>query len=140
MALSIPLIFEDIATAKSITERKKILLEHESDPLKELLKYAFHPDIKFALPEGAPPYDTFIGAVDENNPTYLYPNIRKFYLFIEGGHNGLSQLRREQLFVQLLEELHPTEAKVVLQVKDKKLNYRGLTYKLIKTTFPDLIP
>ena len=45
MALSIPLIFEDIAAAKSITERKKILLEHESDPLTELLKYAFHPDI-----------------------------------------------------------------------------------------------
>jgi hypothetical protein len=140
MALSIPLIFEDIAAAKSITERKKILLEHESDPLKELLKYAFHPDVKFALPEGAPPYSTFIGSVDENNPTYLYPNIRKFYLFIEGGHEGLSQLRREQLFVQLLEELHPKEAEVVLQVKDKKLNYRGLTYKLIKTTFPDLIP
>jgi hypothetical protein len=140
MALSIPIIFEDIAAAKSITERKKILLEHESDPLKELLKYAFHPDIKFALPEGAPPYATFSGSVDENNPTYLYPNIRKFYLFIEGGHDGLSQLRREQLFVQLLEELHPTEAKVVLQVKDKKLNYRGLTYKLVKTTFPEILP
>ena len=81
MALSIPLIFEDIAAAKSITERKKILLEHESGPLKELLKYAFHPDIKFVLPEGAPPYKT-IGSPDEYNPTYLYSNIRKFYLRI----------------------------------------------------------
>ena len=140
MALSIPLIFEDIAAAKSVTERKKILLEHESAPLKELLKYAFHPDVKFALPEGAPPYKTYLGSVDENNPTYLYPNIRKIYLFIEGGHDGLTTLRREQLFVQMLEELHPKEAEVLLQVKDKKLKYRGLTYKLIKTTFPDLIP
>ena len=140
MALSIPLIFQDIAKAKSVTERKSILLEHESAALKELLKYAFHPDVKFALPEGAPPYKTFLGSVDENNPTYLYPNIRKFYLFIEGGHDGLTTLRREQLFVQMLEELHPTEAEVLLQVKDKKLKYRGLTYKLIKTTFPDLIP
>ncbi len=139
MALSIPTIFEDIAKAKSITERKKILLEHGSNPLKELLKYAFHPDIKFLLPEGAPPYKT-VGSPDEYNPTYLYPNIRKLYLFVEGGNDGLTTLRREQLFVQLLEELHPKEAEVLIQVKDKKLKYRGLTYKLVKETFPDLIP
>ncbi len=139
MALSIPIIFEDIAKAKSITERKKILLEHGSNPLKELLKYAFHPDIKFLLPEGAPPYKT-VGSPDEYNPTYLYPNIRKLYLFVEGGNEGLTTLRREQLFIQLLEELHPKEAEVVIQVKDKKLKYRGLTYKLVKETFPDLIP
>ena len=139
MALSIPIIFEDIAKAKSITERKKILLEHGSNPLKELLKYAFHPDIKFLLPEGAPPYKT-VGSPDEYNPTYLYPNIRKLYLFVEGGNEGLTTLRREQLFIQLLEELHPKEAEVVIQVKDKKLKYRGLTYKLLKETFPDLIP
>jgi len=114
-------------------------LENESNPLKDLLKYAFHPDIKFALPSGAPPYKT-IGSPDEYNPTYLYPNIRKFYLYIEGGHDGLTQLRREQLFVQMLESLHPKEAEVVIQVKDKKLNYRGLTYKLVKTTFPEILP
>ena len=139
MALSIPIIFEDIAKAKTTTELKKILQKHGSNPLKELLKYAFHPDIKFLLPEGAPPYKT-VGSPDEYNPTYLYPNIRKLYLFVEGGNEGLTTLRREQLFIQLLEELHPKEAEVVIQVKDKKLKYRGLTYKLVKETFPDLIP
>ena len=139
MARSIPLIFEDVAAANSIKARKKVLLENESKPLKELLKYAFHPDIKFALPPGKPPYKT-IGSPDEYNPTYLYPNIRKFYLYIEGGHDGLTQLRREQLFVQMLESLHPKEAEVVIQIKDKKLNYRGLTYKLVKTTFPEILP
>ena len=139
MARSIPLIFEDVAAANSIKARKEVLLENESEPLKEILKYAFHPDIKFALPPGKPPYKT-IGSPDEYNPTYLYPNIRKFYLYIEGGHDGLTQLRREQLFVQMLESLHPKEAAVVIQVKDKKLNYRGLTYKLVKTTFPEILP
>ena len=137
--LSIPRIFEDVAAANSFEARKKVLLENESNPLKDLLKYAFHPDIKFALPSGAPPYKT-IGSPDEYNPTYLYPNIRKFYLYIEGGHDGLTQLRREQLFVSMLESLHPKEADVVIQVKDKKLKFRGLTYKLVKDTFPDLIP
>ena len=139
MARSIPLIFEDVAAANSIKARKKVLLENESKPLKEILKYAFHPDIKFALPPGKPPYKT-IGSPDEYNPTYLYPNIKKFYLYIEGGHDGLTQLRREQLFVLMLESLHPKEAAVVIQVKDKKLNYRGLTYKLVKTTFPEILP
>ena len=137
--LSIPRIFENVASANSFGARKKVLLENESNPLKDLLKYAFHPDIKFALPSGAPPYKT-IGSPDEYNPTYLYPNIRKFYLYIEGGHDGLTQLRREQLFVSMLESLHPKEADVVIQVKDKKLKFRGLTYKLVKDTFPDLIP
>ena len=139
MARSIPLIFEDVAAANSIKARKEVLLENESKPLKEILKYAFHPDIKFALPPGKPPYKT-IGSPEEYNPTYLYPNIRKFYLYIEGGHDGLTQLRREQLFVQMLESLHPKEAEVVIQIKDKKLNYRGLTYKLVKTTFPEILP
>ena len=139
MARSIPLIFEDVAAANSIKARKEVLLENESEPLKEILKYAFHPDIKFALPPGKPPYKT-IGSPEEYNPTYLYPSIRKFYLYIEGGHDGLTQLRREQLFVQMLESLHPKEAEVVIQIKDKKLNYRGLTYKLVKTTFPEILP
>ena len=139
MALSIPLIFEDVAKANSFEARQKVLLENESTPLKELLKYAFHPDIKFVLPPGMPPYKT-IGSPEEYNPTYLYPNIRKFYLFVEGGHEGITQLRREQLFIQLLESLHPKEAEVVIQVKDKKLNYRGLTYKLVKKTFPEILP
>jgi|TARA_B100000953_G_scaffold40426_1_gene31263 hypothetical protein len=139
MARSIPLIFEEVAASNSIEARKKVLLENESNPLKEILKYAFHPDIKFALPPGKPPYKT-IGSPDEYNPTYLYPNIRKFYLYIEGGHTGLTQLRREQLFIQMLESLHPKEADLVIQIKDKKLNYRGLTYKLVKTTFPEILP
>ena len=139
MARSIPLIFEDVAAAKSVKDRKKVLLDNESNPLKELLKYAFHADIKYVLPEGAPPYKT-IGSPDEWNPTYLYPNIRKLYLFVEGGHEGLTTMRREQLFVQMLESLHPKEAEVLVQVKDKKLKYRGLTYKLVKETFSDILP
>jgi hypothetical protein len=137
--LSIPRIFEEVAAASSFGARKKVLLDNESNPLKELLKYAFHPDIKFALPSGSPPFKT-VGSPDEYNPTYLYPNIKKFYLYIEGGHDGLTALRREQLFVQMLEGLHPTEANVVLQVKDKKLKFRGLTYKLVKDTFPEILP
>ena len=139
MARSIPLIFEEVAAANSFEARKKVLLENESNPLLPSSINTLSSDIMFALPSGAPPYKC-VGSPDEYNPTYLYPNIRKFYLYVEGGHDGLTQLRREQLFVQMLESLHPKEAEVVIQVKDKKLNYRGLTYKLVKTTFPEILP
>ena len=47
--LSIPRIFEEVAAANSFGARKKVLLENESNPLKDLLKYAFHPDKKFGI-------------------------------------------------------------------------------------------
>ena len=141
MARSIPHIFQEVADAVGKEAKKQVLLLWQSNGLKEILKYAFHPDLKFALPPGRPPFKT-IGSPDEYNPTYLYPQIRKLYLFLEGpaGNPNLKQLRREQLFIQMLESLHPLEADVLLQIKDKKLNYRGLTYKLVKETFPEILP
>ena len=135
---SIPLIFEDVAAANSIEARKKVLLENESNPLKDLLKYAFHPDIKFLLPPGNPPFKSITDSTP--NPTYLYGLVRKLYLFVEGGNPNLKQVRREYLFVELLESIDPSEAELLLQVKDKKIKCRGLTYNLVKETFPELLP
>ena len=65
--------------------------------------------------------------------------VRKLYLFVEGGNPNLKQVRREYLFVELLESIDPSEAELLLQVKDKKIKCRGLTYNLVKETFPELI-
>ena len=43
-------------------------------------------------------------------------------------------------FVTLLERLSPDEAQILIAVKDQKLSYKGLTYKLVKDTWPDLLP
>jgi len=62
---------------------------------------------------------------------------RRLYLFIEGGDNTISKTRKETLFIQLLEGLHKTEAEVLINVKDKKLNkaYKGLTAEMVKEAF-----
>ena len=65
--------------------------------------------------------------------------MRKLYLFVEGGNPNLKPNRREYLFIELLESIHPKEAELLLQVKDKKLKCNGLTYNLVKETFPKLI-
>ena len=49
-------------------------------------------------------------------------------------------LRREAMFVQLLERLDSKDAKLILAMKDKKITYKGLSYKLVKDTWPDLLP
>ena len=49
-------------------------------------------------------------------------------------------LRRESMFVELLERVDPNDAKLILAVKDRKLSYKGLSYKLVRDTWPDLLP
>ena len=77
--------------------------------------------------------------VESENPTYLYGLLRKLYLFVEGGNPNLKPARREYLFIELLESVHPSEAELLCQIKDKKLKCNGLTYNLVKETFPELI-
>ena len=139
MAVALPTIFAEVSKAKTKEAKKEVLLRHEQNgALKELLKYTFNPDIKFLLPPGNPPYKT---VVDESeNPTYLYGLVRKLYLFVEGGNPNLKQARREYLFIEMLESIHSLEAELLLQIKDKKIKCKGLTYNLVKETFPELIP
>ena len=139
MAVALPKIFAEIAKAKNKEEKKGILLKYrQNGALREVLKYAFHPDIKFLLPPGNPPYES---SVDESeNPTYLYGLLRKLYLFVDGGNPNLKSARREYLFVELLESIHPSEAELLLQIKDKKIKCKGLTYNLVKETFQELLP
>ena len=119
-------------------EKKEVLLKYANNgAFREILKYAFDPNIKFLLPPGNPPYNSVVD--DSENPTYLYGLVRKLYLFVEGGNPNLKPARREYLFIELLESLHPSEADLLLQVKDKKIKCRGLTYNLVKETFPNLI-
>ena len=44
------------------------------------------------------------------------------------------------MFVELLERVDPNDAKLIIAVKDRKLSYKGLSYKLVKDTWPDLLP
>ena len=101
MAIGFPIIFSEIDKAKSQKEKKELLLKYKSAPLMEILKYTFHPEIKFLLPPGDPPYNTVVD--DSENPTYLYGLLRKLYLFVKGGREGLSDMKREVLFTQILE-------------------------------------
>lgn len=105
--------------------------------MRTILGYALHPDVKWLLPEGPVPYTP---NRNEDQRNMLYSEIRKLYLFVEGGNNNLTQFKREMLFIDMLQSIDQEDAEMLISVKDKKLPYQGLTYNIIKKAFPDLLP
>ena len=81
--------------------------------------------------------DKMVDALGGNQRTTLRNEADKFYMFIKGGNDSLSSIRRETIFIQLLEGLHPKEAQILCLVKDKRLtDVYNLPFDLIQETFP----
>ena len=129
-------IFTKINNAKDKPKKMEVLRKYDTPYIRQILKAAFDPKIKFVLPEGTPPYIANEAPVGTEH-SMLRNESRRLYLFIEGGDNTISKTKKETMFIQLLEGLHQTEAEVMINVKDKTLNkaYKGLTEQLVKETF-----
>lgn len=98
--------------------------------LKIIFEYAFIPEKKFILPEGEPPFkpsDEPMGMT----PTNLFSELRRLYVFCRA---DLKPFKRESLFISFLEGVHPTEAKMLMAVKDQTLHklYPKITRKLLE--------
>lgn len=97
--------------------------------LKFIFQYAFIPEQKFDLPEGAPPFKEDPAPLGMS-PANFIMETKKLYIFTKA--KELNKVRKEHLFIQLLENVHPSEAKVLIAVKDQKLNklYKKVTASL----------
>ena len=150
--------------SKQRTKEKKIevLKEYRNDALVSILIWNFDESIRSALPEGPVPYssvqeqtsgnDTLSGTIDKqlNNPQVIdsYSNAQRtslrkeasiFYNFIEGGNDGISKIRRETMFINLLEGLHPLEAEILILTKDKQLSSKyKITLPIVSEAYPDI--
>ena len=133
-------LFSEIATkvnnAKDKPRKLKVLQDNDSVALRQVLKGAFDPKIKWLLPPGDVPY-TMNEAPLGTEHTLLSQESKKLYRFIKGGDSRLSQARRETLFIQVLEGLSAEEAEFLILVKDQKINneYKGFTANLVKEAF-----
>lgn len=138
MKVNILGIFEILNKVEEVkTKKEKIdLLRHfKSEALLSVLQGAFDARIVWALPPGEVP---FKAAPGEGLETALYKQVRTFYLFAENGVPGLNQIKRETLFIQLLESIHPQDANILVHAKDKTLPYKSITPELIAEAFPEL--
>jgi hypothetical protein len=121
-----------------IPDKIQNLKENDSPALRYLLALA-HSDIEWALPEGAPPFKPDPGP-HGMTPSNLIKEMRTLYLYLKGGNDNLNQLRREQLFQQLLERVHKTEAEVLIAIKDKKfVNKYRVPKSVVEEAFPGLL-
>jgi hypothetical protein len=129
-------IFTRINNAKVKAEKVAILKKHDNANLRMLLKGAFDPKIEWDLPPGTPPYIANEAPAGTTH-TYLETEARKLYNFVKGGNNAINKIKKETLFIQILEGLHADEAKILIDIKNNTLNktYKGLTADMVKEAF-----
>lgn len=136
-----PLLSEVLAkVSKQRTKAKKIqvLKENESLHLKAVLIWNFDDTVVSVLPEGEVPYNKNEAPAGTEH-TYLAHEWKVLYNFVKGGNDSLRAVKREQLFLQLLEGLHPDEADIICLVKDKNLTEKyKLTQPVVEEAFPDI--
>lgn len=138
MKLSISEILAKVDQLPNVEQRKQHLLQHDTPVLREVLRMAYDPAVEFDLPKGEPPYKP---SQFPDQHGRLYSEIRKFpKLFYKGGHPNLTPLKREMLFIDMIEALDKDDAKLILAVKDKQMPYKRVSRSLVEKTFPGLIP
>lgn len=131
-------LFDKARNMKTNEEKSAWLRKNAGPGVYYILKLAFNKP-KWVLPEGAPPYKQDPGTAGLV-PSHLMRELKIVYIFIEGGNNRLSQLRREQLFQQVLERLDKTENEIFLSLKDGNFATKfKLSKKLVDDTFPGLL-
>ncbi len=132
-------VLELVSKQRSKAKKIEVLKKHEDPSIKAILIWNFDPSIVSAIPEGPVPYKENEVPVGTDH-TSLRREYKNLYHFIKGGNDGLSSLRRETMFIQLLEGLHPSEAEVICLVKDKKLQTKyNIKEDIVKESFPDIL-
>ena len=164
-----PFIFEVLQLAskqRSNAKKVEVLKTYEHDSLKTVFIWNFDESVISLLPEGEVPYastgeqNSFSGTLSskiedavskmqELNSNSLgsmdqgRSSIRKeygmFYNFIKGGNDSLSSIRRETMFINILQGLHPLEAEIVCLIKDKRLTDKyKISFDNVKEAYPDI--
>ena len=160
-------VLELVSKQRSKAKKVEVLKKYEEMSLKILFVWNFDESIVSALPEGAVPYvgydeqntysgtlstkiteevrrlhekDSFsMGSGDREGHTTIRREFKNFYHFIKGGNEGLSAIRRESMFINILEGLHPLEAEILCLVKDKKLSEKyKITKEIVAEAFPQI--
>ncbi len=163
-------VFDLVNKMRTEQKKVEVLQKYEHPSLKALFIWNFDESVITILPPGQVPYsnlkseqkfkgtlsdkvDNLIGTMNYNQTTSLgnasnltegHTTIRKefkrFYNFIKGGNDSLPALRKETMFIQMLEGLHPLEAEIICLVKDKNLQSKyKITKEIVSKTYPDIV-
>ena len=160
-------VLDLVSKQRSKAKKIEVLKMYEHISLKVSLIWNFDESIISMLPVGEVPYSGFedqassngtlstkiteevrrmhetdsfsMGSSDKNGHTTIRREYKHFYHFIRGGNDSMSNVRRETMFINILEGLHPLEAEVVCLCKDKNISNRyNITKEIVSEAYPDI--
>ena len=152
---------------RSKAKKVEVLRRYEDPSLKALFIWNFDESIISVLPDGEVPYTGYddqttysgtlttkiseevrkmhetgsfsMGATDKEGHTTIRREYKNFYHFLKGGNDSLNNIRRETMFINILEGLHPLEAEIITLVKDKKLETKyKIPKEVVSEAYPDI--
>ena len=160
-------VFNLASKQRSKAKKVEVLQKYGELSLKMILKWNFDTSITSVLPEGEVPYSGFddqrnmnlklsevisdevrrmhevgsfsLGATDKEGHTTIRREAKHFYRFVRGGDDAMNAIRRETMFINILEGLHPLEAEIIVLVKDKNLETKyKVTKEIVSEAYPDI--
>ena len=160
-------VLDLVSKQRSKAKKIEVLKKYEHVSLKATLIWNFDESIISMLPEGEVPYSGFedqassngtlstkiseevrrmhetdsfsMGSSDKNGHTTIRREFKNFYHFIKGGNDSMSGVRRETMFINILEGLHPLESEIICLCKDKNLSNRyKITKEIVSEAYPDI--
>jgi hypothetical protein len=131
-------ILEEASKKRAKKEKIEILRKYENMALRDVLQGTFDKKIQWNLPAGQVPYTP---ARKDIVPTSLLKEHLKFKYFVKGLRESekLMGVKRERMFIDILESIHPRDAEVLCNMINKKPPMKGISESLVKEAFPNLI-
>ena len=161
-------ILDLVSRQRSKAKKIEVLRKYDHKALRQCLIWNFDEAIVSVLPEGEVPYVGYdenvsysgtlstklthqvrsmhekgnfsLGVGDQQGHTTIRRESRHFYRFVKGGDNGLNAIRRETMFINILQGLHPLEAEIVCLIKDGRLSDSyNITREVVAAAFPNIV-
>ena len=131
-------ILDKVSAAKTRAEKINLLQNHQNNwAMKDLLRGTFDEAVVWILPTGKVPYEP---AEEKSHPSDWSQHNKKLAYFVKGGPGEkMNTIKREKMFLDILETVHPRDAELLVGMINKKLPIKGVTKKLVQEAFPNLI-
>ena len=138
-------ILEAVDSERVKTKKLEILRTHGDDSFKMVMIWNFDETVVSMLPDGPVPYQPVEGDVQANREqgipqrTTIRNSARQFYRFVKGGDDAMNKIKRESVFINILQTLPEPEAEILVLVKDKLLTTKyNITKELVAEAYPEI--
>jgi len=161
-------VLDLVSKQRSKPKKIEVLKRYDEQHLRRILIWNFDESIQSIIPQGPVPYvgydeqNTYsgtlstklneevrqmhergnfsLGVSDQQGHTTIRRESKNFYHFVRGGNDAMSNIRRETMFINILQGLHPLEAEIVVLAKDKKISDKyKITREVVQEAYPNII-